>query len=354
MKRWLNRFGGPYIILAYPGFGTAERLSLCGRVLEDEGFRPARDADRAWRNLVEMYKRFESDEVPGARVRARFQGAEVEAVSDEEGYFHLELHPNGTIGSGAWHEVALELIEPAGGATATGRVLVPPASARFGIISDIDDTVIRSNVTQKIRMVLALALSNARTRKPFAGVAALYRALHDGASGTEANPIFYVSKSPWNLLPPLLDFLEHQRIPLGPLLLRDHGRHLLLSGGGHKVRSIDHILRTYTEMEFVLIGDSGEQDPEIYREVVRRWPQRIRSIYIRSVDTDPARVAAIDRLAEEVRPTGSQLVLVPDSTFAAVHAAAEGLISPAALTAVRRDQAADAAATPVARASSRR
>ena len=76
MKRWIDRFRGPYIILPYPGFGTAERLSLCGRVLEDEGFRPARDADRAWRNLVEMYKRFESDEVPGARVRARFQGAE--------------------------------------------------------------------------------------------------------------------------------------------------------------------------------------------------------------------------------------------------------------------------------------
>ena len=352
MKRWLNRFRGPYIVLAYPGFGTAEKLSLCGRVLEDEGFRPARDADRAWRNLIEMYKRFESDEVPGARVRARFQGAEAEAVADDEGYFHLELHPDGTIGPGPWHEVALELIEPAG-ATATGRVLVPPASARFGIISDIDDTVIRSNVTQKLRMMLALALSNARTRKPFAGVAAFYRALHEGASGAEANPIFYVSKSPWNLLPPLLDFLEHQCIPLGPLLLRDYGRHLLFSGSSHKERSIDHILRTYPEMEFVLIGDSGEQDPEIYREVVRRWPQRIRAIYIRGVNTDPARVGAIDRLVEEVRPTGSQLVLVPDSVFAAVHAAAEGLIAPAALVAVRRDQAADAAAAPAGRALSR-
>ena len=353
MKRRIDRFRGPFIILPYPGFGTVGKLSLCGRVLEDEGFRPARDAERAWRNLLEMYKRFESDEVPGARVRARFQGVETESVADDEGYFNVELHPSAALGPGPWHDVALELVAPAGGATATGRVLVPPGSARFGIISDIDDTVIRSNVTRKLRMVLELALSNARTRKPFAGVSAFYRALHAGASGGEANPIFYVSKSPWNLLPPLLDFLEHQGIPLGPLLLRDYGRHLLTSSSNHKERSIDQILRTYPELAFVLIGDSGEQDPEIYREVVRRWPRRIRAIYIRGVNDDPVRLAAIDRLVEEVRTTGSQLVLVPDSAFAAVHAAAEGLIAPAALAAVRRDQKADAAAAPVPRAPQR-
>ena len=345
MKRRINRFRGPYIVLPYPGFGTPEKLALCGRVLEDEGFRPAREADRAWRNLVEMYKRFESDEVPGVRVRARFRDAEAEAVSDDEGYFHVELHPTTALGPGPWHDVALELIGARGGATATGRVLVPPAGARFGVVSDLDDTVIRSNVVNKARMILALALSNARTRKPFAGVGAFYRALHAGASGGEENPIFYVSKSPWNLLPPLIDFLEQQGIPLGPLLLRDYGRHLVFSSSNHKERSIDQILRTYPEMAFVLIGDSGEQDPEIYREVVRRWPRRIRAIYIRGVHTKPAREAAIDRLVQEVRVTGCQLVLAPDSAFAAVHAAAEGLIAPAALAAIRREQAADAASS---------
>jgi phosphatidate phosphatase APP1 len=354
VRRWLNRFRGPYIILPYPGFGTAERLSLCGRVLEDEGFRPARDVDRAWRNLLEMYKRFESDEVPGARVRARFRGVEAEAVADAEGYFSVELRPEAPLpGPGPWHEVALELIEPAGGATATGRVLVPPGTARFGVISDIDDTVIRSNVANKLRMVLALALSNARTRKPFAGVSAFYRALHAGVSGNEGNPVFYVSKSPWNLLPPLIDFLGHQGIPLGPLLLRDYGRHLLFSGSDHKERSISQILATYPELPFVLIGDSGEQDPEIYREVVRRWPRRVRAIYIRGVNTESARAAAIERLVEEVRMTGCQLVLVPDSAFAAVHAAAEGLIAPAALAAVRRELAAEAAAPRTPRTASR-
>jgi phosphatidate phosphatase APP1 len=338
MQRWLTRLRGPHIVLPYLGFGTAAKLTVCGRVLEDEGFRPARSADRAWRNLVAMYKRFESDEVPGARVRARHGAAVAEGIADREGYFTVELEA--APGAGEWREVTLELLAPRSGASATGKVLVPPASARFGVISDIDDTVVQSHVTKKLRMVVGLALSNARTRKPFEGAAAFYRALQDGAGG-EGNPIFYVSKSPWNLYVPLVDFLQIQGIPLGPLLLRDFGMHLLRSSGDHKARSIDRVLETYPKLPFVLIGDSGEHDPEIYRGVVHRWPGRVRAIYIRSVNRDPARLAAVDRLIEEVRPTGCQLVLAPDSEFAAAHAAGEGLITPASLGGIRREKAAD-------------
>lgn len=338
MRRWLTRLRGPHIVLPYIGFGTSARLTVCGRVLEDEGFRPARSADRAWRNLAAMYKRFESDEVPGARVRARHGAGVAEAVADREGYFSVEL-PTAP-GADAWRDVTLELLAPRSGAGAKAMALVPPASARFGVISDIDDTVVQSHVTRKLRMVVGLALSNARTRKPFEGVAAFYRALQDGAGG-EGNPIFYVSKSPWNLYVPLIDFLQIQGIPLGPLLLRDFGMHLLRSRGDHKARSIDRVLETYPRLPFVLIGDSGEHDPEIYRGVVHRWPGRVRAIYIRSVNRDPARLAAIDRLIEEVRPTGCQLVLAPDSEFAAAHAAGEGLIAPAALGGIRREKAAD-------------
>jgi hypothetical protein len=109
------------------------------------------------------------------------------------------------------------LIHPAR-ASATARVLVPSSRARFGLISDIDDTVVYSNVTRKLRMVFTAAFSNARTRKPFKGVAAFYRALHAGV-----NPVFYVSKSPWNLFAPIVEYLEVQGLPAGPVLLRDFG-----------------------------------------------------------------------------------------------------------------------------------
>jgi phosphatidate phosphatase APP1 len=327
-RRLARRWRDPLLILPYLGYGTAEKLTVCGRVLEDEGFLPAADADSRWRNLVRFYKRLESDEVPGARLRARFLGIEAETITDREGYFRLSIAPRGRLGPGAWQEVELELIHPPGGARATAKVLVPSERAKFGVISDIDDTIVSSHVTNKLKMILTVALSNARTRKPFEGVAAFYRALHAGV-----NPLFYVSKSPWNLYAPLLEYLEVQGLPQGPLTLRDFGFSLKKN---HKAEAIEEILATYPTLKFILIGDSGEEDPEIYSAIVHRFPQRIPVIYIRSVA--PKRIPAVEKLSEEVARTGCQLVLAPDSEFAAAHAAAEGLIQASELRAVRSEK----------------
>ena len=348
--RKVQGFDDPLMIVPYLGYGTLDKLLLSGRVLEDEGFIPATDADRAWRNLINMYKRFETDEVPGARVRALFQGVEHEAVTDEEGYFSLELKPVQPLGLQPWQEVELELLDPPSRngqpVRATARVLVPSVTAKFGTISDVDDTVISTNVTNKLKMILTVILLNEHTRKPFEGVAAFYRALQKGASGSDDNPIFYVSNSAWNLYSLLVEFLNVQKIPLGPLLLRDFGDHLFFSKDhdDHKRSSIKRILETFPHLPFVLIGDSGEQDPEIYRETVKEYPNRIRVIYIRSIHRAPSRLAAIDKLIEEVRQTGSQLVLTPDSEFAAAHAAAEGLISTGELSAIRSETKKDQSA----------
>ncbi len=340
---------GAAIIVPYMSYGTADCLLLRGRVLKDEGFVAPDQAHSGLRNLVELYKRLGSDEVPGARLRARYQGREQDIVADDSGYFLAEFKLPRSAAAG-WHTVMLTLQDPAPragqAAEVEARVLVPQASARFGVISDIDDTVLWSNVTSKFRMLKLLATSNAHTRKPFKGVAAFYRALHQGAGGNDGNPLFYVSSSPWHLYTPLVDFLTSQQLPPGPLLLKELGVRSLFGAGSHMDHKLDYISRiveTYPRLPFVLIGDSGQEDPEIYREVVLRHPQRIKAIYIRNVNPDPARIEAIDRLAEEVRTSGAQLVLVPDSEYAATHAAGEGLIAPAALADVRADKRGDLA-----------
>ena len=303
------------IILPYLGYGTPSKLTVCGRVLEDAGFRPARERDSRWRNLIEFWKRLESDELSGARLRARFLGREVEGVTDREGYFRLEIKPRGRLGPGLWQEVGLELQDF--NAKATAGVLVPSPRARFGLISDIDDTIVASNVTRKVRMLLTVALTSARTRKPFPGVAAFYRALHAGV-----NPVFYVSKSPWNLYAPLIEYLALQRFPRGPLVLRDFG---LRMPNNHKTRAIEEILATYPKLRFVLSGDDGEDDPDVYGALALRFPGRIVAIYIRSART-------------EVR---DRVVFAPDAASAARHAAAAGLIQASELRAVRADAASD-------------
>ena len=330
LRALVAKLRDPVIILPYLGYGTPEKLTLHGRVLQDEGFPPARDAERRWRNLVAFFKRMESDVIPGARLRARLGNVEAQALTDRQGYFSIVLHATGA--RPGWHDVHLELVD-APEIRAIGRVLLPAPEARFGVVSDIDDTIVYSNVIRKLRMILGLAFSNARTRKPFKGVGAFYRALHAGV-----NPVFYVSKSPWNLYAPLVEFMELQGLPAGPLVLRDFG---LRMRKNHKTEAIEDVLRTYPALPFVLIGDSGEQDPEVYSDIVRRYPKRIRAIYIRSVDPRPDRVAAVEALIAQVAPTGCQLVLAPDSEFAAAHAAGEGLIPATALAHVRADKKAD-------------
>jgi phosphatidate phosphatase APP1 len=344
--------GKQLVIVPYLGYGNAHRLSVRGRVLEDEGFSTQSREDSRWRNLVELYKRLESDEVADARVRARFQGVEQETTSDRGGYFSFEIVPAVPLSGSGWHTVELELAAPLhpGGnpVRATAEVLVPPSTARFGVISDIDDTVLWTNVTNKLNMMLMLAHSNAHTRKPFKGVAAFYRALHEGAGGNENNPIFYVSSSPWHLFAPLVEFLRVQDIPVGPLMLKELNVRQIFGSKlhhTHKLDKIENILRFYPNLQFILIGDSGEQDPEIYAEVVKRHPQAVRAIYIRNVNPDPSRIEELDRLIEEVRATGAQLVLAPDSVSAAAHAAGEGLIRVDGMAEVRSDKKKDDAGT---------
>ncbi|MDQ4078110.1 MAG: DUF2183 domain-containing protein [Chloroflexota bacterium] len=346
------RFGGDdhIRIMPYRGFGNPKKLFLKGRVLEDEGIPPATMDDSLWRNLVNVYKRFESDEVPGAKVLARFQGTEYVVLTGEEGFFNLWMDPVAPLPiDRLWHEVELELLsrslEDQPPTRTTGYLLVPPPSARFGVISDVDDTVVMTNATNLLQMGRTVFFGNAHTRVPFAGVAAFYEALQAGSTGNEFNPLFYVSSSPWNLYDLLTEFLDIQDIPIGPLMLRDWGisdeEILPTKHAPHKQKSIRQILETFPDLPFILIGDSGQEDPEIYSDIVHQYPDRILAVYIRNVSQNPQRDAAIRELADEVAHAGSTLILTDDTLAAALHAAEQRWIAPEALTSIRAQVEAD-------------
>jgi phosphatidate phosphatase APP1 len=258
IKKRLGRVE-PVHIIAYRGFGTPELLTLRGRVLEDKQIGGPKEDDSWWRNLCNMYRRFDSDEIPGARVRATYHGETQETETNEEGYFEVTFHPKPPPDPGSlWHDVRVvlmdEIVPGQADVTATGLVLVPPADARFGVISDMDDTVLQSHATSLWRMAKLTFLRNARTRMPFEGVGAFYRALSRGPSGANHNPIFYVSSSAWNIYDLLVDFLDLNDIPAGPLLLRDLGlgkNQQQLFGHAHKLEKIERILGTYPELSFV-------------------------------------------------------------------------------------------------------
>lgn len=318
------------MVLPYLTYGTRERVLVKGRVLEDKGVRPARASDTIWSNLKNAYKRFDSDEVPDAEVRVRLADVDTVLTTDREGFFEAWLEPGEPLPAhGYLRDVHFELVSPhpkkQERTEFQGSVVVPPEDARFGVISDVDDTVLITEATSTLSLLRKILFGNARTRLPFEGVAGFYQALHQGA-----NPIFYVSSSPWNLYDLLDDFLELNDIPKGPLMLRDWGvsptELLPTKHGDHKHEAIEEILNTYPDLPFILIGDSGQEDPEIYREVVHQHPGQIAAIYIRAVTEADERRDSILALAQEVERQGVPLVLVSDTLEAARHAADHGWI----------------------------
>lgn len=341
LERLVDR--DPYHVAPYRGYGRAGRVQVLARVLQHEGLARADPRHGKARNLLAMLKRIESDPLPRARVRVALHSGERELAADDEGYLRAWVDADVAPDAEGWGGVGLRLADPqhAASPATVAPILVPPDAAKYGVISDMDDTVLQSEVTNFLLAARLVLLENARTRLPFAGVAAFYRALRTG-TGTAPNPIFYVSSSPWNLYDVIADFLDAQEIPAGPLLLRDWDLGLsLLRNEAHKSDHIREILGTYPALPFILVGDSAQEDPEIYARAVREHPDRILAVYIRQVEPHRERDAAIARLAEEVKAAGSTLVLADDTLTIASHAAAHGWITREALPSIGGEKRAD-------------
>jgi len=344
----------PSCVTLYDGFGANGRVMIMGRALRDEPLPAAAASDAPWKNLVAMLRRADADAIPHAEVRVHVGAATHDFTADDEGFFSGWMDATDPAHvDGEWVPVTAELMEgPLVGARATGRAYYPspPVTPKQLVISDIDDTVLQSKVTNLLHAVRTIAFGNARTRLPFPGVAAFYHALRRGGSGEERNPTFYVSSSPWNLYDVIVQFLDFQGIPAGPVMLRDVdlGLDTLSSRHhhAHKREMIRRVLTTFTGARVILIGDSSQQDPEIYRDAVRDFAGRVAAVYIRNVSMSPERSRAIQALADEVVAAGSALVLADDTLAAARHAAEHGFIAADALESVAHEKRADEGTDP--------
>ena len=323
-------------ILPYHGYGRADRVRLFGRVLDDKEVEHEGALTRLESARLTA-RRFISDEVPSAQLTIRIGEQTVRTETDEDGYYDLEIEPATPLAPG-WNEATVTLEEPQGGVEATARIIVPRPAARFAVISDLDDTVVRTGATNKLRFARVVLFNNATTREVFPGIGAFYRALVE-EGGVETNPIFYVSSSPWNLYRQFMGMLEHRDIPQGPIFLKDFGvdpgKFIKSGHHDHKLDQIETLLDVYPDLDVVLVGDSGQEDPEIYQQVVARRPGRVVAVFVRDV-TDDARDREVHRIARDVESRGVPMRLVPDTTAAAEAAAELGLVDAADVERVRQ------------------
>lgn len=301
-------------IATYRGFGRADCFFLQGRVLIRKSIRN-KPFQTAWQQLVDSYHRLHTDEIPRARLRILLDGREFETDTDQEGYFTLyqTISPPLESSVDPWKSVKIELIETPWGplaSFASTKILIPPSGARFGVITDLDDTIIHTGVTSPLKweVLYNTLFKSAARRKVYEEVAAFFRALKAGPESNGFNPIFYVSNSPRNIHDLVKKYLRLHKLPKGPLLLRDIGipYKLHTRDYSHKKESILRILETFPELPFILVGDSGEKDPYLYHEIAERFPGRILAILIRDVQ-HLRRLRRLKPLLEKARTPAIEL-----------------------------------------------
>ena len=343
-RRYVARFGGeqPRYIAAYRAHADGGVAELSGRVLASTPLGGPKEDAGWWDNLLDTYRRFESDEVPGVALKLQFRGVDATAVTDAEGYYAVRIEtPGATVSDELWENAMVSLAD--GTLMTPQPVLQVGAAAAFGVISDIDDTILQSSILDWKTAAQLTFLHNARTRKPLPGVAKLYQSLQAGADGTRRNPVFYVSSSPWNLYDLLEDFIELNAIPFGPIFLRDigmdEGKFIKTTGHGHKLERARELIGRYPALRWVLLGDSGQADAELYAAAAKEFGDRILAIYIRDIDpaNPDSRETFVDEHIKAIDGTKVPMLRATDSLAIAEHALGLGLLAEASLDDIAKE-----------------
>ncbi|MER0237103.1 phosphatase domain-containing protein [Fulvimarina sp. MAC8] len=334
-KRRLGKLGTP-ILLPFVGMAGAEGVWMRGRVIEDNGAISAPPTESLIENLKLTFKRYETDEIFDAQIFWSIGDQSGETRTNEEGYFDINVSLDPNTLSQPWDKVRIELGEVPGYESARkdigGELPVRSVSdkAEYGVISDIDDTIVKTGAFNFVKHWRTVVANSAETRTAFPGVSHFYRALAKGEAGPETNPVFFVSSSPWNLFDLFDRFLVIHEIPRGPLFLKDFGLDASkwLTGGhdNHKTKMIERIFCAYPHLNFLLIGDSGQDDGRIYADVASKHPGRVAQVHIRDV-TKGVLEDHITNGIDELKEMGIPVTLAPTLYEAAKQAQKAGFIS---------------------------
>jgi phosphatidate phosphatase APP1 len=270
----------------YPAYSDGATLVIEGRIVERHDSTRPDGSDGRLTNLRRSARQFFNDERQQQLIQLRLPGYSGQARSDGEGYFRLA--EKAALAPG-WQQIQAE----GGKTSAIGQLLVVPRENQLGLISDLDDTILVSEVTDKRRLLANTFLKNAAQRQVVPGMAALYTRVMAHNAQPAAAPLFYLSASPRQMHEAITDFLGRHAFPPGVLITKritnDFSSEPRLDQFSYKIEKIEEIFARLPWVRFVLVGDDGERDPETYDWVRQHYPERVADIWIRRVSPDPLR-----------------------------------------------------------------
>lgn len=264
-------------IVLFPAIGRPTQVVVAGRALatspEDH---PA--ATAVERNL----RRLAAKSAEGRPVTVAFQGQVRRVLSGDDGFFEAAFaapleHP--------FAPGLLPVRAEAAGVAADGQVQVISDAAPFLLVTDLDDTLAVTQVASKRGLARAALLADAATQPAVPGMAAFLRCVLEGTRPAAGAVV--VSGSPVSLAPRIQAFLARNGFPFAALRLRHLGPRTL---SGYKEPALRALLSGFPQA-VVLVGDSGERDPEIYAALRAEFPGRVAAVFIRDAGRaeDPRR-----------------------------------------------------------------
>ncbi|MEV7605643.1 phosphatase domain-containing protein [Paenarthrobacter sp. NPDC089322] len=293
------RRGRVETVIPYTGYGTTSWVRVLARVVlgdpRDMGsdttegpLKPLHEGMRGWRN-------FTSAPVAHAKVLVTVAGEVHEVVADRGGVVDARIPAALAPG---WHSISLQ----SGRSTVEAPVQVIADDTDFGVVSDIDDTVMVTALPRPFLAAWNTFVLNEHARTPTPGMAVLYERI---VRTVPSAPVLYLSTGAWNVAPTLARFLSRNLYPAGPKLLTDWGPtpdRWFRSGKEHKRTSLERLAEEFPGVKWLLVGDDGQHDEAIYSDFAQRHPENVRAIAIRQLSVGEA-VLAGGRSKSEGQPT---------------------------------------------------
>jgi phosphatidate phosphatase APP1 len=294
-EQWSRRRGRVPTVIPYTGYGAPGWVRVLGRVLLTPQQNTRKPSVRGWRSFVTVA-------VNDVTVTVDVAGQQHVVRADRGGV--VDARVPSTLEPG-WHTVTMRSDDPASadGPPAEAKVYIHDPASGFGIISDIDDTVMVTALPRPFLAAWNTFVLDEHARSATPGMAVLYDRLRQQHPGA---PVIYLSTGAWNVAATLSRFLSRNLYPPGPLLLTDWGPthdRFFRSGRQHKVDSLARLAEEFPDVKWLLIGDDGQHDEEIYGEFALAHPQNVTAVCIRQLSPGEAVLAGgrskAERYAEE-------------------------------------------------------
>ncbi len=315
-ERRARRRGLTPVVMPYTGYGSTQWIRVLSRVLlampeaiDDIRYRKI----RGWRS-------FTSVPVGDITVLIGVDGVEHPVTADRGGVVDERLE---VVLSPGWHTITLRTEESA---PVEAPIFVVDPEATIGLVSDVDDTVMVTALPRPLLAAWNTFVLDEHARTPVAGMAVLFEKLVRDHPGS---PVVYLSTGAWNVAPTLTRFLSRHLYPPGPLLLTDWGPtrdRWFRSGRAHKEESLLRLVEEFPHLRWILVGDDGQHDEDLYGSFAAAHPDRIAAIAIRQLSGGEAVLAGGRAKAGRHDEDDAIWVYAPDGAGLADEFARHGLL----------------------------